>query len=291
MTTPPPALAPPAVALLGTGTMGAAMARTMAGAGLPLTVWNRNRSRAEPLAEVGATVAAEPEEAVRDADVVVTMLFDADGVQDVMTRAGRDARPGAVWAQMSTVGVEGAERLGRLAATLDLAYVDAPVLGTKQPAEQGTLVVLASGPEAACEACRPVFDAVGSRTVRVGPAGSGSRLKLVVNAWVLTVLEGIAESLALARELGLDPRLFLAAVQGGPTDAPYVATKAEAMLTGDLAPAFTLAGAAKDAGLILAAARSVGVDAAMTQAVHRHLLRAVEAGHGDKDMAATYLEH
>src|SRR5829696_402764 len=177
----------PTVALLGTGTMGSGMARNIAAAGLPLRVWNRTRERAEELADV-ATVAESPADAVADADVVLTMLFDADSVADTMGAARAGLEPGTVWLQQSTVGVAGTERLLRLAAELGLALVDAPVLGTKKPAEDGTLVVLASGPTEVRERVAPVLDAVGSRTLWVGKAGAGSRLKLAANAWVFTVV-------------------------------------------------------------------------------------------------------
>ena len=165
------------------------------------------------------------------------------------------------------------------------------MLGTKKPAEDGALVVLASGPEAVRDRVAPVLDAIGGRTMWVGEAGAGSRLKLAANAWVFTVVEGIAESLALTRELGLDPRLFLEAVQGGALDAPYVQLKGGAMLDGAFDPAFALGGALKDADLILEAARSAGLDLGLLPGVREHFARAVEAGHGDQDMAATYLEH
>lgn len=280
----------PTVALLGTGTMGAGMARNIAAAGLPLRVWNRTRQRAEQLADV-AEVAESPAEAVTGADVVLTMLFDADSVADTMTEAREGLSAGTVWLQQSTVGLAGTERLGTLAAELGVALVDAPVLGTKKPAEDGTLVVLASGPDEARDRVAPVLDAVGSRTLWVGAAGAGTRLKLAANAWVFTVVEGVAESLALTRELGLDPRLFLEAVRGGALDAPYVQLKGGAMLEGEFDPAFALGGALKDADLILEAAASAGLALGVLPGVRDHLARAVEAGHGDLDMAATYLSH
>jgi 3-hydroxyisobutyrate dehydrogenase len=192
---------------------------------------------------------------------------------------------------MSTVGVDGADRLASLAKDLGLVYVDAPVLGTKKPAEDGALVVLASGPESAREVVRPLLDAVGSRTVWVGEAGQGTRLKLVANSWVLTVVEGIAESLTLAKALGVAPEQFLDVVKGGAMDAPYVQLKGKAMLAGDFTPSFGLDGAAKDAGLIVDAARAAGADLAVIEAVQQHFARALDAGHGDLDMAATYLAH
>lgn len=274
------------VALLGTGIMGHGMAGNLVAAGIPLTVWNRTRAKAE---DIGATIADSPADAVAGADVVVTILSDADAVEQVV----RDAAPahGTIWLQQSTVGVEGCARLAELAAELGLAYVDAPVLGTKGPAEAGKLTVLASGPDEVRTDVEPIFDAIGVKTLWLGTAGNGSRLKLVANAWVLTVVEGVAESLALARALGLEPQQFLDVVKGGAMDAPYVQAKGTAMLTGDLDAQFPLWGAAKDARLIEQAAAAAGVDLAIIPAVRRHFEQAEEAGHGDLDMAATYLSH
>ena len=281
----------PTVALLGTGTMGAGMAASIARAGLPLRVWNRSREKAEPLAGVGAVVADSPAEAVAGADVVLTMLFDADAVAATMEQARASLAPGAVWVQQSTVGVEGSDRLVALARDLGVAYVDAPVLGTRKPAEDGALVVLASGPPDVRERVTPVFDAIGSRTLWLVAAGEASRLKLAANAWVITVVEGIAESLALTRSLGLDPHLFLQAVAGGAMDAPYVQLKGTAMIEGDFEPSFSIDGAAKDGDLIVAAARGAGVELAVVEAARDHLARARAAGHGGQDLSATYLEH
>jgi 3-hydroxyisobutyrate dehydrogenase len=281
----------PTVALLGTGAMGAGMAANIAGAGLPLRVWNRTRNKAEPLTQVGATVADTPAEAVRGADVVLTMLFDADSVAATMEQAREGLTPGTVWLQQSTVGVEGSDRLVALARELGVAYVDAPVLGTRGPAESGALVVLAAGPEDVRDQVQPILDAIGSRTLWLGAAGEASRLKLAANAWVITVVEGIAEALALTRSLGLDPALFLEAVAGGAMDAPYVGVKGRAMLAGDFEPSFAVSGAAKDADLIVAAARGAGVELAVVEAARDHLARALAAGHGDQDLSATYLEH
>ena len=280
----------PTVALLGTGTMGAGMARNIAGAGLPLRVWNRSQDKAQALADV-AQVAESVAEAVDGADVVLTMLYDADSVVATMEEARGHLGPEAVWLQQSTIGVAGCDRTIKLAEDLGVTLVDAPVLGTKKPAEDGSLVVLASGPAEAREFVAPVLDAIGGRTMWVGAAGAGSRLKLAANAWVATVLEGVAESLALTRDLGLDPALFLEAIAGGAMDAPYVQLKGKSMLAGEFPPAFKLAGALKDVELILAAADDAGTDLGLMPAIRDHFARAVDAGHGDLDMSATYLEH
>ena len=274
------------VALLGTGIMGRGMALNIAKAGIPLTVWNRTRDKAEGL---GVDVAETAGDAVEGAAVVVTILPDAHVVGQVIREAAPAA--GTVWLQQSTVGVEGCERLASIAAELDLVYVDAPVLGTKGPAEAGQLTVLASGPDEARDAVAPVLDAIGAKTLWLGPAGKGSRLKLVANSWVLTVTEGVAEALALANGLGLDPQQFLDVIKGGALDAPYVQLKGDAMLSGELDAQFPLWGAAKDARLIQEAGEGAGLDLAVVAAVRRHFERALADGHGELDMAATYLSH
>jgi 3-hydroxyisobutyrate dehydrogenase len=275
------------VAVLGTGIMGSGMARNLIAAGLDVTVWNRNPERARPLADAGARMTTDVAEAVAGADVVVTMLFDADSVAQVMEWALPAVAPGAVWAQTSTVGLEGTNRLAELAARHDVGFVDAPVLGTRQPAEQGTLTVLASGPEELREAVAPVFDAIGSRTVWVGERpGDGHRLKLVANSWVATVTAGTAQAVALAEGLGLNPHQFFDVIAGGPLDSAYAKVKGTAMIEGEFPPSFTLNGVVKDTGLIAEALRSAGVDDRLMTTLNGAFAAADAAGHGDEDMAA-----
>lgn len=283
------------VAVLGTGTMGTGMAHALLRAGFAVRAWNRSASRAAPLAGAGASVAGSAPDAVRGADVVVTMLWDADSVAAVVDEAAPGLREGQLWLQTSTVGVAGAQRLAKVAEQHGLVFVDAPVLGTKQPAENGELVVVAAGPASARPGADPVFDAVGSRTIWVGEEpGAASALKLVVNGWLVTMVEGVAEALTAARTLGLDPQLFLDAVRGGPLDAPFVGLKGAAMLEGAFEPSFSLAAADKDAGLALDAVAAAGLDPgdlAVFSAARTCLDRAVEQGHGAQDVAATYLAH
>jgi 3-hydroxyisobutyrate dehydrogenase len=276
------------VAVLGTGIMGAPMARNIAAAGFDVRVWNRSREKAEPLADACA-IHDEAAEAVRGAAVVVTMLADADAVEAVMTGEGvLDALDdGAVWVQVSTVGVEGERRLRELASDRDVAYVDAPVSGTKEPAEQGKLVVLASGDDGLRERVEPVLDAVSARIVWVGEAGKGTALKLVVNTWVLALVEGLAESVALAEALGLDPAKLIEVLDGGPLYAPYVKVKGQGMIDGEFPPSFSLALAAKDARLVADAAERAGLDLPLPATIARQMQRGIEAGHGDEDLSAT----
>jgi 3-hydroxyisobutyrate dehydrogenase len=162
------------------------------------------------------------------------------------------------------------------------------VLGTRQPAEQGKLVVLASGPATLRARLDPIFDAIGQKTMWVGEAGAGTRLKLVTNNWVLTVTEGTAETIALAEGFGLDPQLFFEAVSGGTLDLPYLQIKGKAIMSRDFTPAFQLKLAAKDAALVAEAAERHHVDAPLTRVLRDRLAEGARE-HGDKDMSATYL--
>ncbi|MGB8996154.1 MAG: NAD(P)-dependent oxidoreductase [Pseudonocardiaceae bacterium] len=275
------------VAVLGTGIMGAGMVRSLVKAGLDVTVWNRSAEKARPLADDGAKIAADPAEAVSGADVVVTMLFDVDAVAEVMQRALAATPQHAVWAQTSTVGLAGTQQLAELAARYGRGYVDAPVLGTKKPAEQGELIVLASGPRELEPRVAPVFGAIGSKTVWVGERpGDGHRLKLALNSWVLSITAATGQAIALARDLGLDPQLFLDTISGGGTDSPYAQLKGKAMIEGQFSPAFGLAGAVKDAALIVDALGEAGDDPVLMRAVHHLMSAAADAGHAQEDMAA-----
>jgi 3-hydroxyisobutyrate dehydrogenase len=278
----------PRVALLGTGIMGTGMGRNMLKAGLPVRAWNRTRAKADRLAGAAGDIADTPAEAVQDADIIVTMLTDAAAVASSMTAAGPALRAGQLWIQSSTVGLAGCDQLADLARENDLVFVDAPVLGTRQPAEQGELIVLAAGPPEAENAVRPVFDAIGKRTMWLGPAGNASRLKLVINSWVLNLMTSAAEALALAEGLGVDPQLFLDAVGGGPLDCRYLQAKAAAILKGDLSPDFTVKMAAKDGRLVAQAAQAAGIRLDVGPAAAARFARAAGLGHDDQDMAATY---
>jgi 3-hydroxyisobutyrate dehydrogenase len=275
------------VAVLGAGgMMGLPMARNMARAGLTVRAWNRTAEKAEPLTEDGVTVCGSPAEAAEGAAIVVTMLGDADAV---LAAAGEALGAGPrLWLQMSTLGIEGTERCAALADEHGAAFVDAPVLGTVAPAEKGELVVLASGPEDVRERADAVFDAVGKRTVWAGEAGTGSRLKLCTNTWILAVVEGAAETLALAEGIGVEPAAVLDALSGGPLDLPYLQMKGSMMIERDFPPSFKLSLAAKDAGLVADAAQAAGLDLPLVEVV-RDQMRSAAEEHGDKDLAATFL--
>ena len=275
------------VAVLGTGIMGAGMARSLLREGFEVRVWNRTAEKAQPLADDGAVVTPTSGEAVRDADVVLVMLFDVDAVLDVLRRTAPELATDALVLQCSTIGARGMATVAGLADELQLHILDSPVLGTRAPAEQGKLVVLASGDPAWGPVAAPVFEAIGSRTLWAGDElGHASALKLACNAWVATITAGAAQSVALARSAGLDPALLLDAIAGGPTDTPYLQVKGKAMIAQNYDVSFALDGVRKDLGLMRAAAADSGVNAELLDALQSAFGSAAEQGHGQDDMAA-----
>jgi 3-hydroxyisobutyrate dehydrogenase len=191
---------------------------------------------------------------------------------------------------MATVGIEWTERLATLAADGGLEFVDAPVSGSDGPAREGKLIVLASGPEPVRDRVQPIFDVLGRRTVWLGPAGNGTRLKLVLNSWLVSLTEAMAETLALTEALGLEPRQLLETIADGPLAAPYTQIKGQAMIERDFEPGFALRHAVKDARLALAAAEHGEVELPVTAAVLRRWDRAMADGHADDDVASVIAE-
>jgi len=279
------------VAVLGTGIMGSAMARNLLRAGLAVTVWDRSPEATATLEREGARAAGSPAEAVRDADVVITMLPTAAVVESVMfgDRAAEAFAPGAVWAQMGTIGVEATEQAAARLEKLrpGVLFVDAPVSGSKGAAEQGQLRILASGPDAAREPLRGPFAAIGRNTVWLGAAGQGSRMKLVVNAYMSTLIEGVAEAVELARRLDIDVAALDAAIEGGPLDAPIAGAKLHKIATSDYAPEFPLQWALKDVDLALDAGGGTGLPLLAALSSQWHAV--VDAGHGREDVSAARL--
>ncbi|ORT56806.1 NAD(P)-dependent oxidoreductase [Streptomyces sp. CB03238] len=280
------------VSVLGTGVMGAAMARNIARAGHSVRAWNRTRAKAEPLATDGAHIADTPAEAVQDANVVLTMLHDGAAALDSMRQAAPALRPGTAWVQSTTTGIEAVGELADFAREHELVFFDAPVLGTREPAEAGQLTVLAAGPGDRRDAVAAVFDAVGTRTVWTGDDGASAgatRLKLVANSWVIAATAATGEALALSKVLGVDPRSFFDIIAGGPLDMGYLRAKSDLVLNDRLSPAsFAVDTAVKDARLIVEAGQRRGIRLDVAAAGAERLARAAAQGHGDKDMAAAY---
>jgi 3-hydroxyisobutyrate dehydrogenase len=281
----------PTAAVLGTGVMGSAMARNAAEAGMAVRAWSMPLTDAQRLSRHGIEVCGSSAAAVRGADLVVTMVPDAIAIESFAT--GPDGflpamSPDSVWIQTSTVGVGPADRLIELAARHGVTIVDAPVLGSKEPAERGELVMLASGPAAALARCEPFFSAVSRRVMNLGSAGSGSRLKMVTNSWIVSSVTAVAESMALAQALGLDGRRFLEAIAGSPMDMGYAHIKGEMIHNGRYPVQMSLANGSKDAGLAVQAAHEHGLSAPLATAAADLMHAACELGHAGQDMAAVF---
>jgi 3-hydroxyisobutyrate dehydrogenase len=277
--------------VIGSGIMGSAMARNLLAAGIPTTVWDRSKSATEPLSKAGAAVAASVAEAVRDAQVVITMLPTAEIVSGALLDDGVSAGflPGAVLAQMGTIGVPGTTDLIDSLSKLrpDVMFVDAPVSGSKGPAESGQLLILASGPPEARPIVAPAFDAIGRKTVWLGETGQGTRMKLIINAYMSVLIEGVAEALVLTRRLGIDPAQLEECIEGGPLDAPIADAKLHKMEKGDFAPEFPLEWALKDINLAIDEADDGSVP--ILTALSAQWQAAVDAGHGREDISAAVL--
>jgi len=279
------------VAVLGLGTMGGGMARRLLEKGFALGVWNRTPGAVAALTAAGATAHAHAGQAVASADIVLTMLPTADAVSEVMLRGGvLDAvRPGATWAQMGTIGIEATERLAADVARRrpDVTFVDAPVSGSREPARTGRLVILASGPDRAQAILEPVFAALGQRTVWLGPAGRGSRMKLVLNTLLAFEIEAVAEVDALASKLGVPYADLVQIVAGGPLASTVEMTKLAKMEGGDHSADFSLEWALKDLDLALNAS---GVETTpVVMVIAERWRELVREGYGRLDVSAARL--
>ena len=279
------------IAVIGVGTMGSAFARRLLRAGMRVSAWDPSGVGAARLAGAGARVAATPEDAVRDAGVVITMVPTIEAIEATMPRALPAVPRGATWVQMSTIGVEGTERAIALGKEHrpDVVFVDAPVSGSKIPAEEGKLLILASGPAVALDALTPVFSALGQKTMRWEHAGSGSRMKLVLNTWLATLGEGIAEAAALAQSLDVSLNDVSACLGSTALNAPWALSKLDKIERGAFDPDFSLALASKDLHLALDAANRAHRRLPMAQSIATQWESAIKAGMGDRDVIGAYL--
>jgi 3-hydroxyisobutyrate dehydrogenase len=267
------------------------MATRLLEAGFVVRVWNRSPKRVTALVKLGAIATSSPAEAATGADVLVTMLPDGPLVEAAVTGskgALETLRSGALWLQMSSIGVEWTAQLEELADAKGVVFMDAPVSGSVGPATDGTLLILASGSEKVRDEATPVLDAMGRRTMWLGEAGAGSKAKLILNNWLVGLVESMAETLHFSEALGINPELIIELLDDAPIGSPYAVAKARGMLAGEFAPSFALKLALKDADLAVASARDVGVDLLVTNSFIKAWHRAVDNGLGDDDLSVVY---
>lgn len=277
------------IAVLGTGIMGAPIARNLQKNGFEVHAWNRTRAKAEALQPDGVTVYDTPQETVKNVDAVITVLKDAATVLETMQAAREELTNGTIWIQMTTVGKK-IDEIIQFANDNGVIFFDAPVQGTKAPAENGELTIMPSGSSQYKEMLASIFDVIGKKTIWVsGEAGKSSRLKLALNSWVFALTHGVAESLTIAKELGVDPQLVMDVITGGPMDTPYFQQKGKAILNDDYTASFAVKNAVKDAQLIVDAIEDEDLQIDITPAGLQRFQRALDEGHGDKDIAASGL--
>lgn len=281
----------PSVAVLGLGAMGHAFAANLIKKGFTTRVWNRTASKGDDLVAAGAVAGKTPRDTVAGIDVVIAMLADGKTTQSVLD--GEDGilaglKQGGILVQMGTIGVEATDQLiAQLKEQRpDVVFFDAPVSGTKGPAEQAQIVVLASGDRQAGAAVEPVFAAISKGVKWLGEAGRASKMKLVVNAWLISMVEGIAESSQLAQELGFSTDELWNVLEGGPLAVPYIKGKMDMFKSGDYTPQMQLTWALKDINLALKAGASRTLP--VMQNISDTWQKAVDAGYGDSDLSVVY---
>lgn len=275
------------IGFIGTGLMGAGMARTLARKGYHLTLYNRTRSRAEALVAEGVTVAADPAGAVSAADAVVCMLPHVGTLADLLDRGLEAAlKPGTYLIDCSTAAPADSRAMALRLQRAGVTMLDAPVFGSKDSAEAGELTFVVGGKRAAYEVCRPLFDAMGRRTFYVGENGHGCHAKLGFNLVIVGTTQAFAEALALTGSAGVDAHLMVDIIMAGRARSGIIEMKAPPMLARDFTPFFALKHMQKDLGLMMQTARDLDVALPMTAAVSAVYDAAVARGLGELDFSA-----
>ncbi|MGX9272825.1 NAD(P)-dependent oxidoreductase [Pantoea ananatis] len=277
----------PDVAVLGLGAMGHSFAANLLKKGFRVYGWNRTRARGEDLIAAGLTLTDSAAEAVQKADVVIAMLSDGATTEQVLHEAKAALKQGATLCQMGTIGVEKTDALitSFAQARPDVVFIDAPVSGTKAPAENAQILVMASGDRSRAQAAEAVFDAIGKGTQWLGEAGKSARMKLVINSWLIGLMQSLAESTRLADQFGFSTDDLWQVLDGGPLAAPYAKMKLGMMASDDYSPQMHLQWALKDARLALDASDH---SLPALENIASVWQQAVDAGHGEEDLAVIY---
>jgi 3-hydroxyisobutyrate dehydrogenase len=275
------------VAFLGLGIMGSRMAANLSRAGFEVHAWNRTRARAEELE--GVAVADTPAEAAAAAGTAITMVVDAPQVEEVLfgpNGAAEGLPEGGLAIDMSTIAPSASRAIAGRLAERGIAFLDAPVTGSKPKAEDGTLTIMAGGDPADFERARPLFEAMGKLVLHVGPQGHGSMVKLVNNTVAAVNTAALAEGLSLARTAGLDLDRVVEVLGAGSGASAMLDLKARPIIERDYEPLFKLGHMLKDVRHCLDEARQLGVELPLAAAAEELYARAEQAGHYDDDFAA-----
>lgn len=274
---------------VGLGIMGQPMARNLVAAGLPVVVWNRTAARCAPLAAAGAPVAADVDEVFAAADVVLLMLADEAAVDAVLGRgtpAFADRVAGHTLVHMGTVAAEYSRALAVDVIAAGGEYVEAPVSGSRGPAESGDLVAMLAGHGPAIDRVRPLLAPICREVFDCGPVPSALLMKFAVNTFLITMVTGLAESFCFAERHGLELAMLARVLDAGPMASAVSRAKADKLVAGDLTPQAAIADVLKNNRLIVAAAESAGLAAPLMRVCHDLYAETLALGHGGSDMAA-----
>jgi len=277
------------IAFLGLGIMGAGMARRLAGAGFPLTVYNRNPERVAAFAQFGARATATPREAAQEADIIMSMVADDPASRSIWLGdqgALAGAKAGAVLVESSTVSPAWVQELAAAAAARGCALLDAPVTGSKSHAASGELNFLVGGAADALEKARPALAVMSRSIVHLGPTGNGAMFKLINNFICGVQVAALAQGLVLVDKSGLNREQAVELLKNGAPGSPLVKTLADRMTASDFTPNFLLKLMAKDLGYAITEAKRHSIDLTTAGSALAVFARAMSLGHGDKDMAA-----
>jgi len=275
------------VGLLGVGLMGSAMAHRLLDQGIAVIAWDHKAEHLRVVERRGGQPAEVPSDVVSGAGVVITMLPTAAVILDVVGPLLENWPEDTIWLQMSSVGAAEADQLAQVAEAHSIRLVDAPVSGSTHPAEEGELTILASGPDSARSAVEPIFAALASRVLWVGPTGMGSRLKLAANHWMIVTVAALAESMRLCQAMGLDQQQFIALLDGGPLGSAYAVQKLDEMRRHEYPAGFPIRLALKDLELVREVEHSSQVPMPFLDAALERFMTASE-DLANQDLAAIY---
>ncbi|MBF0454572.1 MAG: NAD(P)-dependent oxidoreductase [Magnetococcales bacterium] len=276
------------VGVIGLGIMGEPMARNLAQAGFELSVWNRTPSKADALVAEGAHLCADPVQLVQQTEAIVIMVSGSGDLLAIVEQLITTSLQGKTIINVSTVSPEATMDADAKVRSAGGRFLDAPVSGSKGPAIQGKLVFLVGGDAGDSEACRYLFDAMGSKVVLCGPVGGGTRMKLAINLLLGTFMQGLAESMRFVKEMGLDEQIFIDVATSGAMAAPMVSIKGSAIAAGDYSPQFPLRHLDKDMNLVLEEAARCGSKLPMGATVQTIVNAAMTQGLGDEDICTLY---
>jgi 3-hydroxyisobutyrate dehydrogenase-like beta-hydroxyacid dehydrogenase len=286
----------PKIGFMGLGIMGSAMAGNLMKAGYGLTVYNRSQQRAEPLVRQGARAAAHPRVLAEDVDVIIAMVTGPEALEELLWGSEGAAEAftvDKVFINMSTVSPRYTRDLALEVEPTGVTFIDAPVSGTKQPAEQGTLVILAGGPRDRITELEPIFQAMGKKVIYCGEVGQGSMMKMFINLLIGVMIEGFAEILNFGRLGGLNMEAMLETVFSGAMNSPMFQVKAPNMEKKEYPAAFPLKHLAKDLKFVVDTAYDLKAPVPAAQTLLHLFEVGVARGWGDEDISAIarVLEH